>query len=68
MITSNDASAVYEIDINKKYILAFEVMVSQEIKEKIKNDIAKWVADKDRPILCLFGTSQGVKLVKVDSE
>ncbi len=57
--------AVYEIDINKKYILAMAAMPSSEVRDKIKQSIADWLKS-DNPILFLYGMGDGIKLVKVE--
>ena len=59
-------SDIYEIDVNKKYIIAFEYMLSDETMERIKNDVKEWLAKENSPFLFLRGVGNGIKLVKVE--
>ena len=57
---------VYEIDLNKKYILAFEKPVPMDELEKVSALVKKWIKDDNQPILIL--NSFGAKLIKVELE
>lgn len=53
---------VYEIDLTKKYILAFDQVLTGYEAERIKEAIKTWM-EGDNAFLVIDG---GVKLVKVD--
>jgi len=59
---------VYEININKKYIIAFEEMIPNEAFMRIKADISQWLKDKDSPFLIIRGTGNGFKFIKMDDD
>lgn len=56
---------VYEIDVNKKYILRMdsEIPLNPAVVERIVADIDEWLKG-DRPVLFLYGLGD-VKLVRV---
>ena len=57
---------VYEIDVNKKYLLSIYGHASPEELLRLEKGLADWLADKSRPILLVNG--ERVKLVKVEEE
>ncbi len=61
-----NAEMVYEIDLNKKYIMAFDDYIPDEQWEKIKSEMSRWLGDKERPILFIRGAKDNVKLIKVN--
>ena len=65
---SKEEMKVYEIDINKKYLLAFDNFIPDEAFDKIKEAIAKWLEDENRPILLLRGVEHGVHFVKIEQD
>ncbi len=57
---------VTEIDINKKYVLAFEDHISETGKRIIQEDISNWLKREASPFLCLWGGK--VLMTKLDDE
>jgi len=55
---------VYEIDINKKYILQFSFRIPEPNMEKIRSDVKEWIEKENSPFLFINGGD--VKLVKVE--
>ena len=55
---------VYEIDINKKYILQFSFRIPEPSMEKIRSDVKEWIEKENSPFLFINGGD--VKLVKVE--
>lgn len=60
--------AVYEIDLSKKYVLAFYNFIPDDQYQRIREDIGKWLESKDSPFLFIRGYGSSIKLVKVDEE
>jgi len=56
---------IYEIDINKKYILMSPGELNKEAKDRLKKIIAEWIHDPNQPFLILPLT--GWKLLKVET-
>jgi hypothetical protein len=61
----SEQTAVYEIDLTKKYILQFDRPVSMEEAERIKAKIAEWKVS-DEPFLFIAGGE--IKLVRVEGD
>ena len=61
----SDQTAVYEIDLTKKYILQFDRPISAEEAERLKAKVAEWKTN-DQPFVFIAGG--GVKLVRVEGD
>lgn len=57
---------VIEIDINKKYVLAFEDHIPEAAKVIIQEDISEWLEREGSPFLVLWGGK--VLMTKLDDE
>ena len=61
----SDNASLYEIEINKKYVLKIEREMSRYEIEKFRGLINAWLSNDNLPILIV---DNNIKLVKIDSE
>ncbi len=54
---------VYEIDLTKKYVLRYDLPLTQEHMHRLTNQIEQWLDSPNQPFLLLSGD---VKLIRVE--
>ena len=59
---------VYEIDVNKKYILAFSDYLPEEARIRIKEQLRKWLEGNDAFCILHGVGTNNIRLIKVSDD